>query len=94
MTTLMSGLVQENLVLGVECQGKAGELCQERGYEVIERDTDTGVLSSVSGSRGSIFGSTSTTVTRTMMIINNHLYKIKLSLRYSFTTFVEGSIAD
>ena len=51
-----------------ECQGKAGELCQERGYEVIERDTDTGVSSSVSGSGGSIFGSTSTTVTRTMMI--------------------------
>jgi len=51
-----------------QCQAKAGELCQERGYKVIERDTDTGVSSSISGTGGSVFGSSSTTVTRTMMI--------------------------
>lgn len=54
------------------------------------RDTDSGVSSSVSGGGGSIFGSTPNAARRRIMIINNHLYKIKLSLRFFSDNYVSS----
>ena len=52
------------------CQAEAGKICGEKGYDVVQQDTDSGGGSaSISGnSNTGIFGTATSIVTRTMMV--------------------------
>lgn len=50
------------------CLKKAGELCKERGYEILARDQNTGQFTALSADQYSAFGSSSAIIYREMIV--------------------------
>lgn len=51
-----------------DCLAKAGEICGERGYTVIDRDGSAAPVGVISGSPGGFFGTAGTAVRRNVFV--------------------------